>query len=297
MTRLLLLALTFSTIVLIILMVIKGDFPEARPSIDDHPELSDDTQTTTVLSPLDVVDDPDTATTGSTTISLLTPRDYDPTITPSSDHAQSAMMKVRPRLIREFSQAGLHFGSPIFIRIFKASRELEIWAQPADDEPFQHFKTYTIAAYSGQLGPKMAEGDRQAPEGFYYVPPRALNPNSRFHLSFNLGFPNRYDRVHQRTGSALMVHGSNVSIGCYAMTDERMEEIYTIADAALGAGQPFFRVHVFPFKMTEKEMRLYESSPHYEFWKNLKEGYDAFEKTRTPPNVRTVNKRYQFSAT
>lgn len=295
MTRLLLLALTFSTIVLIILMVIKGDFPGFRSPSDNRPELRDNTQTTTTLPPLNTIDTPDTVPT-SATVSLLTPRDYNPKITPSSDHAQNAMMKNRPRLIREFSQAGLHFGSPIFIRLFKSSRELEIWVQPADEKPFQHFKTYTIAAYSGQLGPKMAEGDLQAPEGFYYVPPRALNPNSRFHLSFNLGFPNRYDRVHERTGSALMVHGSNVSIGCYAMTDERMEEIYTIADAALGAGQPFFRVHVFPFKMTEKEMRLYENSPHYEFWQNLKEGYDAFETTKIPPNVRTVNKRYNFSS-
>jgi murein L,D-transpeptidase YafK len=122
-----------------------------------------------------------------------------------------------------------------------------------------------------------------------------MNPLSNYHLSFNLGYPNSYDRLHGRTGSALMVHGSCVSIGCYAMTDKGIEEIFTLADAALCNGQPFFRVHIFPFPMTEENMRKHVNSKWYEFWKNLKEGYDFFEEGgHNPPNVEVKNKQYVF---
>jgi murein L,D-transpeptidase YafK len=144
------------------------------------------------------------------------------------------------------------------------------------------------------LGPKRQLGDGQASEGFYYVRPIQLNPLSTFHLSFNLGYPNRYDRIHGRTGSALMVHGSCVSIGCYAMTDSVIEEIYTLADAAFNNGQPFFRVHLFPFRMTKGNMERHQDSAWIEFWRNLREGYDYFENTFKPPNVLVRNRRYVF---
>ncbi len=135
----------------------------------------------------------------------------------------------------------------------------------------------------------------KAPEGFYFVTPKRLNPHSRFHLSFNLGYPNTYDLAYGRTGSALMVHGDCQSIGCFAMTDEKIEEIYTIANAALRNGQKFFRVHIFPFQMNTENMKKHEKSKWYSFWKNLKEGYDFFEQNNhVPPNVEVVNKRYVF---
>ncbi|TNF43214.1 MAG: hypothetical protein EP216_04205, partial [Epsilonproteobacteria bacterium] len=115
-------------------------------------------------------------------------------------------------------------GDPVFIRIFKEESLLEIWIRSGTE--YQHLKDYFICAYSGYLGPKLQEGDRQAPEGFYKVKKHHLNPNSKYHLSFNLGFPNEYDLAHERTGSYLMVHGNCVSDGCYAMTDEKIEEIY-----------------------------------------------------------------------
>ncbi len=224
----------------------------------------------------------------------ITPYPYDERITPKSQRSKTVVKRHRQRLIKAFSAKGLRFGAPVFIRIFKASRELEIWVQEPHKPTFKHFKTYPIATFSGTLGSKFAEGDRQAPEGFYFVPASMLNPKSRFHLSFNLGYPNAYDRAHQRTGSALMVHGNRVSIGCYAMTDKQIEEIYSIVDAALSAGQPFFRAHIFPFRLTDGNLSTYRQSQHIAFWNNLRQGYEVFEKTHIPPNVRVKNKRYVF---
>jgi len=213
---------------------------------------------------------------------------------PSSARSRTAITRVRPKLQRELSRAGFTWGTSIFIRIFKNTKELEIWLR--DGENFRLFKIYQICTYGwGSLGPKIRKGDGKAPEGFYYVLPRQMNPLSNFHLSFNLGYPNAYDRVHGRTGSALMVHGSCVSIGCYAMTDEGIEEIFALADASLRKGQPFFRVHIFPFRMTDENMKKFKYSEWSKFWENLKEGYDFFEKNEhNPPNVQVKNKRYVF---
>lgn len=181
-------------------------------------------------------------------------------------------------------------GDPVFIRIFKEESLLEVWIRSGTE--YQHLKDYFICAYSGYLGPKLQEGDRQAPEGFYKVKTYQLNPNSKYHLSFNLGFPNAYDRAHERTGSYLMVHGNCVSDGCYAMTDEKIEEIYTLVEGALQNGQPYVQVHAFPFRMTDANMALYGNSEWYDFWANLKEGYEYFEIEKLPPHVRVENKRY-----
>ena len=147
---------------------------------------------------------------------------------------------------------------------------------------------------SGELGPKLKEGDGQAPEGFYFVPPSHMNPKSRFHLSFNLGYPNAYDRANGRTGSALMVHGGQASVGCFAMTDPKVEEIYALAEAALRNGQRFFRVHSFPFRMTDGNLARHPASRWQPFWLNLKEGYDFFEDSGLPPDVVVGNMRYSF---
>ncbi|PLX76608.1 MAG: 2-dehydro-3-deoxyphosphooctonate aldolase [Desulfuromonas sp.] len=213
---------------------------------------------------------------------------------PSSTRSKKAIAEASQRIFPELENQGLLLGMPVYIRIFKESSELELWVEKNDI--FKLFKTYPICYYSGDLGPKLREGDNQSPEGFYFVTPRQLNPYSTFYLSFNIGYPNVYDRSQGRTGSAIMVHGDCVSIGCYAMTDEQIEEIYTIIDAALRNGQPFFRVHIFPFRMTEENMARHEESKWFSFWQNLKKGYDFFSESKRPPNVVVLNGNYSFEA-
>lgn len=202
--------------------------------------------------------------------------------------------KIEKDLKTELEEKGFKLGSQLFIRAYKEERVLELFLKKKNSQTFELFRTYPIAAASGSLGPKLVEGDGQVPEGFYFVTPAAMNPNSAFHLSFDIGYPNAYDRAHDRTGTYIMIHGSNVSIGCLAMTDEKIEEIYTIADAALNAGQPFFRVHIFPFRMTDARMSKAADNEWIEFWKNLKTGHDLFEKNKTPPNVTVSDKLYIF---
>ena len=213
----------------------------------------------------------------------------------SRDRVKDATQRIKPKLVQDLSKTGLRFGDPVFIRIFKQERKLELWLQEPDKEHFKLFRTYPIAGMSGTLGPKLKEGDRQAPEGFYFVTKDQLNPQSRYHLSFNIGYPNTYDRAHGRTGSFIMVHGNKLSIGCFAMTDPKIEEIYLLCEAALNNGQPFFRVHSFPFQMTERKMTPTKGHKWEPFWQNLKQGYHAFETTKTPPNVEVSEKRYIFT--
>jgi murein L,D-transpeptidase YafK len=186
---------------------------------------------------------------------------------------------------------GMDTGAPMFVRIFKEESELEVW-KARDDGRFYHFKTYPICNWSGNVGPKTALGDKQAPEGFYRVSTSQMNPNSQYYLAFNLGYPNAYDRSWQRTGDALMVHGKCKSVGCYAMTDALMEEIYGLAREAMKGGQESFEVHALPFRMTEANMVRYQGNPNVPFWKTLKQGYDFFEKYRLPPTVAVCEKRY-----
>lgn len=212
---------------------------------------------------------------------------------PSSSRSQNAILRVEASLQSSLAKKGLEYGAPLFIRIFKEPGVLEVWLE-STDKTFTLFNTYSICSFSGDLGPKLKQGDQQSPEGFYFVNPGRLNPWSQFHLSFNLGYPNRYDRHHRRTGSALMVHGNCVSIGCYAMTDPFIDEIYALANAALAAGQPFFRVHSFPFKLEPGKLDQYKAHRWYDFWHNLQEGYLHFEQNKIPPNVTVKNGRYAF---
>lgn len=215
---------------------------------------------------------------------------------PTSRRAEKAMKRVTPALQQELADASMSLGTPVFIRVFKEEMELEVWLK--GDNQYRLFKTYPVCTYGGAgIGPKTLYGDGKAPEGFYYVKPLQLNPYSQFHLSFNLGYPNRYDRHHKRTGSALMVHGECVSIGCFAMTNSSIEEIYTLVYSAFKEGQPFFRVHIFPFHMTEKAMANHQNDYWNSFWENLKEGYDWFEQDGfKPPNVEVKNGRYIFNS-
>ena len=215
---------------------------------------------------------------------------------PATQRAAKAAENVRPALERDLSAVHLKFGDPVFIRAFKEERQLELFVLNRTTKKFDLSRTYPIAAMSGNLGPKLVEGDSQAPEGFYHVPPEAMNPGSQFHLSFDIGYPNDFDRALGRTGTFIMVHGNRVSIGCLAMTDEKIEEIYTLCDAAHNNGQAFFRVHIFPFRMTGEKMSTIAGDPNESFWKNLKEGYDFFETNKVPPNTNTKDGNYVFSA-
>lgn len=195
-------------------------------------------------------------------------------------------------LDRRLAAHGLKVGDPIFMRIFKREFELELWMMR--DGRFHRFATYPICKWSGELGPKIKTGDRQAPEGFYTVDAKALNPNSAWHRSFNLGFPNTFDRAHGRTGSFLMVHGGCGSIGCYAMTNPVIDEIWRLVTSALNNGQPRFQVQVFPFRMTERNLGRHAGSSLAPFWADLKSGYDLFEASQVPPRVSVCGKRYAF---
>ena len=186
-------------------------------------------------------------------------------------------------------------GSPVFVRIFKEESELEIWKQ-RDDGRFYHFKTYPICNWSGLTGPKLAKNDRQAPEGFYTITPTLMNPNSKYYLSFNVGYPNAFDRSLGRTGDSVMVHGKCRSAGCYAMTDALMEDIYGITRESLKAGQSSFQLHAFPFRMTDARLAAEKSNKWYGYWKTLKQGYDFFEKNRVPPTVAVCERRYVVNA-
>ncbi len=212
---------------------------------------------------------------------------------PKSSRSERVIKQLAPTLVTQFERKGLSLGDPIFIRIFKAEKVLEIWVKSGS--VYKLFKKYWVCYFSGGLGTKKKEGDGKSPEGFYFVRPSQLNPWSSFHLSFNIGYPNKFDRENGYTGGLIMVHGNCVSIGCYAMTDTRIKEIYTIIHKAFEKGQPFFRIHIFPFKMTDNNMRKYRSKKWTEFWKNLKDGYEYFKEHKIPPDVSVKNKKYIFN--
>lgn len=213
----------------------------------------------------------------------------------AADRTSAAYQRSYPRIKTSLELKKLRFGSPVFIRIFKQSKELEVWMGNADNT-FVLYKTFIICHHSGTIGPKLEEGDRQSPEGFYRVGASQMNALSEYHLAFNLGYPNRFDRAHERTGGALMVHGRCSSIGCFAMTDYYMDEIYTLADRALASGQQEFQVHIFPFRLTPENLAAQNHSAWLSYWLNLKEGYDYFESYRQPPVVDVQSKRYVFSS-
>jgi murein L,D-transpeptidase YafK len=212
---------------------------------------------------------------------------------PSSDRSKSVVARVEGKLKEELGRKGLKLGAPIFIRIFKESAVLEMWVQKKTT--YQLFRTYNICKFSGKLGPKLKRGDKQAPEGCYPVAPEQMNPNSDYHLSFNTGYPNEFDRFHERTGSDLMVHGACKSVGCYAMGDEAIEEIWTLCSRALENGQKSFAVHAFPFPLTKKKLKEHQDNEWIAFWKELQPIYKAFEKKHVPPNVTVNEGKYQLS--
>lgn len=192
-------------------------------------------------------------------------------------------------------EKGMTKHSPILFRAFKKEAELEIWKMKADGE-YALLKTYPMCRWSGQLGPKKREGDRQVPEGFYAITPQKMNPNSNYYLSFDVGYPNAYDRAHNRTGSLIMVHGACSSAGCFSMTDEQIAEIYAIAREAFGGGQPQIQMQSMPFRMTPDNLAKHRFDPNMKFWREIKEGSDHFEITRREPQVAVCGGRYVFNS-
>src|SRR5580704_15720833 len=206
-----------------------------------------------------------------------------------------ANQPVSPKLLADMAEKDMDLQSPILTRLFKEEAELEVWKQDRSGR-FALLKTYPICRWSGDLGPKVREGDRQAPEGFYNISPAQMNPQSAYYLSFNTGYPNAYDRALGHTGSELMVHGDCSSRGCYAMTDEQIAEIYSLGRESFFGGQKSFQFQAYPFRMTPLNMAKHRNNPNMAFWKMIKEGYDHFEVTRQEPRVDFCEKKYVFDA-
>jgi murein L,D-transpeptidase YafK len=206
-----------------------------------------------------------------------------------------ANQPVPAKLVADMTAKDMDPQSPILVRLFKQEAELEVWKQDRSGR-FALLKTYPICRWSGDLGPKIREGDRQAPEGFYAITPGQMNPKSLYYLSFNTGFPNAFDKALGRTGSELMVHGDCSSRGCYAMTDEQIAEIYSLGRESFFGGQRAFQFQAYPFRMTPLNMAKHRNNPNMPFWKMIKEGYDHFEVTRLEPKVDFCEKKYVFDA-
>jgi murein L,D-transpeptidase YafK len=209
---------------------------------------------------------------------------------PGEEKIEKILASVTPGLEQQLAARDLGFGDPVFIRIFKLQRRLEVWLR--DGGRYRLFKSYPICSYSGYLGPKLREGDWQSPEGFYRVTPAQMNPRSSYHLSFDIGYPNEYDAMLDRDGGNIMVHGGCSSSGCFAMSNHRMEEIYALAHAAFAKGQTAIAVHIFPFPLTERNLQRFRFSPWIDFWKNLQPGYATFERHRMVPAVTSEKGRY-----
>ncbi|MDX2308615.1 MAG: murein L,D-transpeptidase family protein [Hyphomicrobium sp.] len=197
------------------------------------------------------------------------------------------------RTAERLSERGMKLGASALVRIFKEESSLEVWLEK--DGRFELFASYPICHWSGTLGPKVREGDKQTPEGFYTITSRQLHRIGRWPRALNLGFPNAFDQAHKRSGSYILVHGGCTSVGCFAMTNPVMTEIYGIVSAALRGGQRHVPVHVFPFRLTEDNFAKYKSSEWAGFWRDLKVGYDSFERTRLAPRVSVCDGRYQLS--
>ena len=207
---------------------------------------------------------------------------------------ENATTELSPELLSLLRQKKMPKHSPIILRVFKEEAELEVWKQDTTGH-FQLLKVYPICRWSGDLGPKSHEGDRQTPEGFYTITPKLMNPISNYYRAINFGFPNAFDKANDRDGSFLMIHGACGSSGCYAMTDEQIGEIYALARDSL-SGQPSFQIQSYPFRLTPANLARHRTNPNMAFWEMLKEGNDHFEATRLQPKVEVCNRRYVFDA-
>jgi murein L,D-transpeptidase YafK len=196
-------------------------------------------------------------------------------------------------LVSKISAIGSTPAAPMVIRIFKQDSQLEVWKETSGGK-YALLNTYNICSWSGGLGPKVTEGDRQAPEGFYDITPGLMNPKSNYYLAFNTGFPNKFDRAYNRTGADLMVHGDCSSSGCYAMTDKEIGEIYALMRETFAGGSKSIQLEAFPFHMTADNLAKVKGNSNLAFWQNIKTGYDSFETNKTPPHWDVCDKKYVF---
>lgn len=189
----------------------------------------------------------------------------------------------------------------IYMRIFKEEGLLEVWASSKKSGPYTMINCYRISGSSGVLGPKREEGDKQVPEGFYYV--NRFNPMSKFYLSLGINYPNESDLilgVRDRIGENIFIHGGNKTIGCIPITDESIKEVYILAVESVSQGQDKIPVHIFPRRLDEDGMkslneRYKDNNELLLFWKNLKEGFDIFESTHKLPEITVhMDGRYVF---
>jgi murein L,D-transpeptidase YafK len=202
---------------------------------------------------------------------------------------------IRASTLQQMASLNMDRAAPILLRIYKTESTLEVWKQDWDGM-YALLVSYSICKFSGKLGPKITEGDHQAPEGFYDVTPAQMNPLSREYLAFNVGYPNAFDRSLGRTGSVVMVHGGCHSTGCYAMTDRHMDEIYALIGEAFSGGQDKVQLQAFPFRMTAENLASHaQDSPNAPFWRMLKEGSDAFLDEKKPLTVAVCGRRYVFN--
>ena len=206
-----------------------------------------------------------------------------------------AMKELSPQMLATLQQKNMPKDSPLLIRIFKEESELEVWKQDTSGR-YALLKVYPICRWSGDLGPKVKEGDRQAPEGFYPLTPGLMNPNSNYYLAINTGFPNVYDRANNRHGAFLMIHGDCSSRGCYAMTDEEIGEIYSLARDAFLGGQKEIQLQAYPFHMTPANLARHRNNPNLAFWQMIKQGDDHFQVSHLEPKVNVCDRRYVFDA-
>ncbi len=200
------------------------------------------------------------------------------------------------RMSALMQEKGVAQNSAVLIRTYKKEAEFEIWKMKPDGR-YTHLKTFPMCRWSGQLGPKMAEGDRQVPEGFYKITPGQMNPRSEYYLSFNVGYPNAYDRAHGASGGSIFVHGACSSAGCFSMTDEQIDQIYAVAREAFNGGQQAIQMQSYPFKMNAENLAKYRNDPNIGFWSQLKEGADNFEVSKQDVNVGVCGRHYVFNTT
>jgi murein L,D-transpeptidase YafK len=183
----------------------------------------------------------------------------------------------------------------MLLRAFKKERRLELWATSRRTAPLTHVTTYEICATSGTLGPKRREGDGQVPEGFYTLSDYV--PASDYYLAMLVNYPNRSDEIlgdKRNPGGEIMIHGRCNSIGCLAMTDERVQEIWVAATALRYAGGTV-HVHIFPSRDMNRLLASGEHPEHRAFWENIREGFEDFERTKRMPRVRVdAQGRYHF---
>jgi murein L,D-transpeptidase YafK len=211
---------------------------------------------------------------------------------PGPERAAAAVARTIPIIAPRLREIGAQAGDPVFMRAFKTEKLLELWIQPRGRGRYVKFASWPICAASGALGPKLREGDKQVPEGFYGVPASAMNNASSYHLSMDTGYPNAFDRSLGRTGSEIMVHGRCASIGCLAMTDPVIDQVWTLVAAAHAQGQEAVPVHIFPFVMNEANVAARSNSPHAAFWRDLARVDAVFETTGRPAQVSMDGGRY-----